>query len=396
MAFKFKVKKRPNLAQAVAGAFTQGAVQGGQAALQKMIKDREDLKQQSTKELNTFNNLAAGLVQTPKNRQAIVNGRLAVMKGSPALETFEALDIGNLDYQTEKEKEDAFAKAVALGESAEEVKAKERTSFATISKDPEIVAEEIKTMQSRFDPITGEREVITPKPPESVVKQRIKEGEPRIEQKYPAYNIATGETLKATEGEVEGDSNLQFGTPPSKKETKKYVSYNVKTNEVLQSTEDEVESNPDLAFGTPDRPTPLKKYQAFKRDTGEIIMATEREVESDPNKAFGTPKSIKTKKAKNLRTGKPQFVTEEEIQKSSGNLVPYINQPAFINLLEDIPEGATVVPNQVIKERTVSDALSGAIQLAPGDSITDKDLGTFIFKGGDQNDLSNYDMPEIN
>jgi len=396
MAFKFKVKKRPNLAQAVAGAFTQGAVQGGQAALQKMIKDREELKQQSTKELNTFNNLAAGLVQTPKNRQAIVSGRLAVMKGSPALETFEALGISDLDYQTEKEKEDAFAKAVELGESAEKVKEKERTAFARLSEDPEIAAEEIKTMQSRVNPITGEREVISPKPPESVVEQRIKEAEPTIEQKYPAYNIATGETLKATEGEVEGDKNLQFGTPPAAKEAKKYVSYNVKTNEVLQSTEDEVESNPDLAFGTPDKPTPLKKYQAFKRDTGEIIMATEREVESDPNKAFGTPKSIKTKKAKNLRTGKPQFVTEEEIQKSGGNLVPYINQPAFINLLEDIPEGTTVVPNQLIKERTVSDALSGAIQLAPGDSITDKDLGTFIFKGGDQNDLSNYDMPEIN
>ena len=110
MAFKFKVKKRPNLAQAVAGAFTQGAVQGGQAALQKMIKDREDLKQQSTKELNTFNNLASGLVQTPKNRQAIVNGRLAVMKGSPALETFEALGISDLDYQTEKEKEALITK----------------------------------------------------------------------------------------------------------------------------------------------------------------------------------------------------------------------------------------------------------------------------------------------
>lgn len=394
MAFKFKVKKRPNLAQAVAGAFTQGAVQGGQAALQKMIQDREDLKQKSTKELNTFNNLAAGLVQTPKNRQAIVNGRLAVMKGSPALETFEALDIGNLDYQTEKEKEDAFAKAVALGESAEEVKAKERTSFAALSKDPEIVAAEIKARQSMVDPITGERVEITPKPPESVVEQRIKEAEPTIEQKYPAYNIATGETLKATEGEVEGDSNLQFGTPPSKKETKKYVSYNVKTNEVLQSTEDEVESNPDLAFGTPDRPTPLKKYQAFKRDTGEIIMATEREVESDPNKAFGTPKSIKTKKAKNLRTGKPQFVTEEEIQKSSGNLVPYINQPAFINLLEDIPEGTTLSTNQVIRERKLSDALSGAIQLSIGDTIVDPSLGELMYIGGDQSNPDSYEVPK--
>ena len=396
MAFKFKVKKRPGLGQAVASAFSVGAVQGGKAALQKMVQEREELKNQSTKELNTFNNLASGLVQTPKNRQAIVNGRLAVMKGSPALETFEALDIGNLDYQTEKEKEDAFTKTVALGESEKNAIEEERASFAALSKDPEIVAAEIKTRQSMVDPITGEREVISPKPPESLVEQRIKEAEPTIEQKYPAYNIATGETLKATEIEVETDSNLQFGTPPAVKETKKYVSYNVKTNEIVQSTEDEVESNPELAFGTPDKPTPLKKYQAFKRDTGDIIMATEREVESDPNKAFGTPKSIKTKKAKNLRTGKPQFVTEDEIQKSSGNLVPYINQPAFINLLEDIPEGTTLGTNQVIKERTVSDALNGAIQLAPGDSITDKDLGTFIFKGGDQNDLSNYDMPEIN
>jgi len=392
MAFKFKVKKRPNLAQAVAGAFTQGAVQGGQAALQKMIKDREDLKQQSTKELNTFNNLAAGLVQTPKNRQAIINGRLAVMKGSPALETFEAINISDLDYQTEKEKEDAFAKAVKLGESAEKVKEKERTSFATLSEDPEIVAEEIKTMQSRVNPITGEREVISPKPPESVVEQRIKEAEPTIEQKYPAYNIATGETLKATEGEVEGDKNLQFGTPPAAKEAKKYVSYNVKTNEVLQSTEDEVESNPDLAFGTPDKPTPLKKYQAFKRDTGEIIMATEREVESDPNKAFGTPKSIKTKKAKNLRTGKPQFVTEEEIQKSGGNLVPYINQPSFISLFEDIPEGTIGVTNQVIQERNFSDALSGKFQLSVGDSISDETFGKMVFKGGDQSNPDNYDI----
>ena len=407
MAFKFKVKKRPGLGQAVASAFSVGAVQGGKAALQKMVQEREELKNQSTKELNTFNNLASGLVQTPKNRQAIVNGRLAVMKGSPALATFEALDIGNLDYQTEKEKEDAFTKTVALGESAknaiEEARAssaalleEERASFAALSKDPEIVAAEIKALQSMVDPITGERVVVAPKPPETLVEQRTKEAEPTIEQKYPAYNIVTGETLKATEIEVETDPDLQFGTPPAVKETKKYVSYNVKTNEIVQSTEDEVESNPELAFGTPDKPTPLKKYQAFKRDTGDIIMATEREVESDPNKAFGTPKSIKTKKAKNLRTGKPQFVTEEEIQKSSGNLVPYINQPAFINLLEDIPEGTTLGTKQVIKERTVSDALNGAIQLAPGDSITDKDLGTFIFKGGDQKDLSNYDMPEIN
>jgi hypothetical protein len=123
MAFKFKVKKRPNLAQAVTSAFTQGAVQGGQAALQQMIKDREELKQQSTKELNIFNNLASGLVQTPKNRQAILSGRLAVMKGSPALETFEAINISDLDYQTEKEKEAVITKeSEAIAKQSEALK----------------------------------------------------------------------------------------------------------------------------------------------------------------------------------------------------------------------------------------------------------------------------------
>lgn len=90
MAFKFKVKKRPNLAQAVAGAFTQGAVQGGQAALQKMIKDREDLKQQSTKELNLYSTLTSNLSQTADNKKLQADAKLQILKGSSAQDVFTA------------------------------------------------------------------------------------------------------------------------------------------------------------------------------------------------------------------------------------------------------------------------------------------------------------------
>lgn len=55
MAFKFKVKKRPSMGQAVAASFASGLGQGiqagGQAALQQMIRDRA-AKQKFEKELN--------------------------------------------------------------------------------------------------------------------------------------------------------------------------------------------------------------------------------------------------------------------------------------------------------------------------------------------------------
>jgi hypothetical protein len=55
MAFKFKVKKRPSMGQAVAASFASGVGQGiqagGKAALQQMIRDR-DAKQKFEKELN--------------------------------------------------------------------------------------------------------------------------------------------------------------------------------------------------------------------------------------------------------------------------------------------------------------------------------------------------------
>lgn len=209
MAFKFKVKKRPNLAQAVAGAFTQGAVKGGQAALQKMIKDREDLKQQSTKELNTFNTLSSGLVQTPKNRQAIVNGRLAVMKGSPALETFEALGISDLDYETEKEKESLITKqSEAIAKESEDLT-------------PLVTTKEKATMES-----IG---MVKPIPTEKEVEVREQESDIRLglsseAAQKNAYNKVTKERVFATNVEIANDPNLVPISASPKGASKKQVS----------------------------------------------------------------------------------------------------------------------------------------------------------------------------
>ena len=200
MAFKFKVKKRPNLAQAVAGAFTQGAVKGGQAALQKMIKDREDLKQQSTKELNTFNTLSSGLVQTPKNRQAIVNGRLAVMKGALALPTFEALGINDLDYETEKEKESLITKqSEALTPLANTLERETREKIGMVGTPPTKLEITKRTQEAKKRlGITG-----TAKEPLTIDEKQLRVLEKQIIEDASAVGMNFSDYLKANPDNAE-------------------------------------------------------------------------------------------------------------------------------------------------------------------------------------------------
>ena len=108
MAFKFKVKKRPNLAQAVAGAFVQGATRGQQNALQQMIKDREELKQQSTKELNLYNTLTSNLSQTADNKKLQADGKLKILKGEKAEDVFTAQQ-PDFQYSSNVAVEEIFA-----------------------------------------------------------------------------------------------------------------------------------------------------------------------------------------------------------------------------------------------------------------------------------------------
>jgi len=104
MAFKFKVKKRPSMGQAVAKAFAAGALQGGTTALQNAMKEREDRKNNSTKELNSFNSVIAGLPSTPENLSKIIPIKSKIATGE--ITASNGLDIlgVDLDYQTTQQK----------------------------------------------------------------------------------------------------------------------------------------------------------------------------------------------------------------------------------------------------------------------------------------------------
>lgn len=157
MAFKFKVKKRPNLGQAVASAYTAGAVQGGTIALQNAMKEREERKQQSTKELNLFNSGIAGLPLTPENLSKTLPLKMRIAKGDlTANLAFEMLGMESLEYQTKQEK--------AAEEEAELKK------WQTMSEDPEVAAKEREVIQSLYDDIT-------PKPTKVVEERRIKKAD---------------------------------------------------------------------------------------------------------------------------------------------------------------------------------------------------------------------------
>ena len=103
------------MGQAVARAFTVGAVQGGATALQNAMKEREERKNNSTKELNSFNSVISGLPSTPENLSKIIPIKADIATGKITAST--GLDIlgYDLDYQTEKQKQaDIKARSEAL------------------------------------------------------------------------------------------------------------------------------------------------------------------------------------------------------------------------------------------------------------------------------------------
>ena len=194
------------MGQAVASAFAAGAIQGGTTALQNAMKEREDRKNNSTKELNSFNSVIAGLPSTPENLSKIIPIKSKIATGE--ITASNGLDIlgYDLDYQTTQQKN-------------AEIKAKQ-DEFANLSSDPDIVAAEMKAKL-----VTGTKEnpvkMVGLPPTKEVVDLRKKEAEirrgvktdPKTEKKYRAYNKTTGELLQATESEVEGNPNIAFGTP---------------------------------------------------------------------------------------------------------------------------------------------------------------------------------------
>ena len=77
------------MGQAVASAFAAGAIQGGTTALQNAIKEREEKKNQSKRELDLYNSLTSSLPATADNKRMKVEGSLLVMDGQNARDVFE-------------------------------------------------------------------------------------------------------------------------------------------------------------------------------------------------------------------------------------------------------------------------------------------------------------------
>ncbi len=122
------------MGQAVASAFAAGAIQGGTTALQNAMKEREDRRNNSTKELNLFSSAIAGLAQTPNNLSKIIPIKSQIVKGE--ISGAEGLDLlgVDLDYQTTQQKN-------------AEIKARS-DEFSNLDSDPDIVAAERRAKQS--------------------------------------------------------------------------------------------------------------------------------------------------------------------------------------------------------------------------------------------------------
>ena len=163
MAFKFKVKKRPSMGQAVASAFAAGAIQGGTTALQNAMKEREDRKNNSTKELNSFNSVIAGLPSTPENLSKIIPIKADIATGK--ITARNGLDIlgYDLDYQTTQQKN---AKIKAREEALGVVKAR---------RDSDIESKRLGLERELMQEI----DMVGLKPTENVINLRKKEAEIR-------------------------------------------------------------------------------------------------------------------------------------------------------------------------------------------------------------------------
>ena len=109
MAFKFKVKKRPNIVEAVAASFAAGVSQGANTALQDAMNESKNKKKQATQELNLFNSSISGLPSTPNNNSKILPIKSQIIKGQ--ISASEGLDLlgADVDFETSLQSDPAIA-----------------------------------------------------------------------------------------------------------------------------------------------------------------------------------------------------------------------------------------------------------------------------------------------
>ena len=205
MAFKFKVKKRPNPMQTALQGFAAGVVQGGATALQNAIKERKERKKQQKildQELRTKSNDI---------------GQLANLTNDPEVKReLNILQIQALKYPSVESLDDAvIATGVFNDTSLQSIGKSEFNAMIPEERFPvkkfKIGATRERKIGSDFVTESYEIDPMTNQPSWQEVSRA-----PRVvkeEKKYRAYNKTTGELMLATESEVEGNPNIAFGTP---------------------------------------------------------------------------------------------------------------------------------------------------------------------------------------
>ena len=229
MAFKFKVKKRPSMGQAVAKAFAAGALQGGTTALQNAMKEREYRKKQQKildQELRTKSNDI---------------GKLANLTDDPEVKReLNTLQIQALKYPNVESLDDAVTATGVFND----------TSLQSIGK-------------SEFNAMI---------PEERFPVKKFKIGETR-ERKVGSDFVTESYKITPMTGQPSWQEVAR--APRVVKEEKKYRAYNKTTGDLIQATESEVEGNPNIAFGTPQQPATKK---VLNKATGEEQFATEAQI----------------------------------------------------------------------------------------------------------------------
>ena len=133
MAFKFKVKKRPSLAQAAAGGFAQGVATGinqaAQLSLQDRLRKQEEEKNRLKKELDLFNGMIGNIEQSSTNREAILKGKQMIIRTDGKVGASQAFSSISPDF--------TFTPTKAEQEAA-----------TKLSKDADIMAAETSAMTS--------------------------------------------------------------------------------------------------------------------------------------------------------------------------------------------------------------------------------------------------------
>jgi len=171
MAFKFKVKKRPSMGQAVASAFAAGAIQGGTTALQNAMNERENRKKRSAQELNLFNNAVSGLPSTPENLSKLLPIKSQIIKGQ--ISGAEGLDLlgVDVDYQTEKQKQaDIKARSEAIEPMIESAERSAMASAGMVGVQPTKMEKDVRTREAQKR--LGLRGEATP--PSTIEQQQLK------------------------------------------------------------------------------------------------------------------------------------------------------------------------------------------------------------------------------